>query len=60
MHQKRGSCQQNLTETQGESLSVLRCAAADAEGKDICVLPIGRRAVEHYERRGIPIVSKAF
>ena len=44
----------------GYNANVLRCAAADAEGKDICVLPIGRRAVEHYERRGIPIVSKAF
>lgn len=44
----------------GYNANVLRCAAADAEGKDICVLPIGRRAVEHYERRSVPIVSKAF
>ena len=44
----------------GYNANVLRCAAADAEGRDICVLPIGRRAVEHFERLGTPIVSEIF
>ena len=44
----------------GYNANVFRAAAADAEGRDVCVLPIGRRTVEHFERLGTPIVSKAF
>lgn len=44
----------------GYNANVFRAAAADAEGRDVCVLPIGRRTVEHFERQGTPIVSRAF
>ena len=35
-------------------------SAADAEGKDYCVLPIGKKAVEYYQHRGVPLVTDAF
>ena len=44
----------------GYNANVFRCTAADAVGKQVCVLPIGRRAVEHFERLGTPIVSEIF
>ena len=44
----------------GYNSNIFKTVAADAEGKDWCVLPIGKKAVEFYERRGVPIVTKAF
>ena len=44
----------------GYNANVLRTAAEDAQGKAHCVLPVGRRAVEFFERSGSEIVSKAF
>ena len=46
----------------GYNANVFRAAAADAAaaGEPFCVLPVGRRTVEHFERRGDEIVSKAF
>ncbi|WP_294499671.1 ATP synthase F1 subunit gamma [uncultured Gemmiger sp.] len=44
----------------GYNANVFRAFAGDNPDGQICVLPIGRRAVEHFERQGIPIVSRAF
>lgn len=44
----------------GYNSNIFKAVAADAEGKDWCVLPIGKKAVEFYERRGVPILTKAF
>ena len=35
-------------------------AATEESGMEYSVLPIGKKAVEYYERRGIPMVTKAF
>lgn len=44
----------------GYNSNMFKAVAADAEGKDCCILPIGKKAVEYYERRGVPLVTKAF
>ena len=33
---------------------------ADSKGKDFSVLPIGKKAVEYFQRKGIPCVTEAF
>lgn len=44
----------------GYNSNMFKAVAADAEGKDYCVLPIGKKAVEFYQHRGVPIVTDAF
>ena len=34
--------------------------AAHAEGRNWCVLPIGKKALEHYRRRGVPVVTDRY
>ena len=44
----------------GYNSNILKAVAAHAQGKEICVLPIGKRALEHYQRRGVEIISTTF
>lgn len=44
----------------GYNSNLFKCLEADAEGKDHMVLPIGKKAVEYFQRRGIPCVSEAY
>lgn len=44
----------------GYNSNVFKAIAADAEGKDYCVLPIGKRTVEYFERRKAEILTTAF
>ncbi len=44
----------------GYNSNVLKMVAAHAEGKDYCVLPIGRRALEHYQRRGVEVLTDRY
>ena len=41
----------------GYNSNLFKFAAETAEGKDVTVLPIGKRALEHFERRGYDIIS---
>lgn len=44
----------------GYNSNVLKLAYAEIEGKDACVLPIGKKAVEFFRRRGTPILTEAY
>ena len=44
----------------GYNSNVLKMVAAHAEGKDYCVLPIGRRAMEYYQRREVPVLTDQY
>lgn len=44
----------------GYNSNMFKAVAADSAGKEICVLPIGKKAVEHFQRRGVPLVTDAF
>ena len=44
----------------GYNANILKAIEADAAGSDYCVLPIGKKAVEHFERRGANILTTAF
>ncbi len=44
----------------GYNSNIFKAVAADAEGKDFCVLPLGKKAVEWFERRGVSLLSTAF
>jgi len=44
----------------GYNSNIFKAVAADAGQSACCVLPIGKKAVEHYERRGVEIVSHDF
>ena len=44
----------------GYNANMFRMLAEETAGKDYCVLPIGKKAVEYFERNRVPIVSKAF
>lgn len=44
----------------GYNANLFKEAAAHMQGKNVCVLPLGKKAVEYYERRGIPLLSKDF
>ena len=41
----------------GYNSNILKAIEADAEGADYCVLPIGKKAVEHFERRKAAILT---
>ena len=44
----------------GYNANVFRCVAGDIGEAPCCVLPIGRRAVEHFDRGKLPVLSRAF
>lgn len=44
----------------GYNNNLFKCLEADAQGKDYHVLPIGKKAVEYFKRKGVPIVTEAF
>ena len=44
----------------GYNANVFKTAAAHMEGKNMCVLPIGKKSVEHAARRGWEVVSDAY
>lgn len=44
----------------GYNANLFKCLEADAAGRDYVVLPIGKKAVEYFRRRGIPCVTEQF
>lgn len=44
----------------GYNTNLFKCLEADCAGKDYVVLPIGKKAVEYFQRKGIPCVTEAF
>ena len=44
----------------GYNNNVLKMAYAEIAGKDACVLPIGKRSVEFFRHRGVPILTEAY
>ena len=44
----------------GYNANVLKCLENDAAGKDYVVLPIGKKAVEYFQRKGTPCLSENF
>lgn len=44
----------------GYNSNVFKAVAADAEGKDYMVLPVGKKAVEFFQRRKVPLLTQAF
>ena len=41
----------------GYNSNLFKFSAEIMSGKEVCVLPIGKRALEHFERRGYEIIS---
>lgn len=41
----------------GYNSNILKAVEADAEGREYCVLPIGKKAVEYFERHKIRILT---
>ncbi|MCI2047494.1 MAG: ATP synthase F1 subunit gamma [Faecalibacterium sp.] len=44
----------------GYNTNIFKQITADAAGKNYCVLPIGKKAVEYYKHAGIELVTEAF
>ncbi len=44
----------------GYNSNLFKAAEAAMEGKDCMVLPIGRKAVEHFRRKGIPSITDKY
>ena len=44
----------------GYNANLFKCLEADSAGKDYVVLPIGKKAVEFFQRKGIECVTEAF
>ena len=44
----------------GYNSNILKAVEADAEGREYCVLPIGKKAVEYFERHKIRILTDSF
>lgn len=44
----------------GYNNNVLKTALAEMEGRDAVVLPIGKKAVEYFRRRQIPLLTEQF
>ena len=44
----------------GYNANILKAVAAGAEGKEICVLPVGKKALEHYQRRGVERITEQY
>ena len=44
----------------GYNANLFKLVAQAAEGKECCVLPVGKKALEHFQRRGMSILTEAF
>ena len=44
----------------GYNANLFRMVARMTEGQDYCILPIGKKAVEHFRRRGSELVTAGF
>ncbi len=44
----------------GYNSNILKAVAAETDGKEICVLPIGKKALEHFERRKTQILTDRY
>ena len=44
----------------GYNSNILKAVEADTQGSDYCVLPIGKKAVEHFDRRKAEILTTSF
>lgn len=44
----------------GYNANILKAVAAHAEGRDWCVLPVGKKALEHYQRQKAPLVTERY
>ena len=44
----------------GYNTNLFKCLEERSHGKEYTVLPIGKKAVEHFQRKGIPCVTDAF
>ena len=44
----------------GYNTNLFKCLEADSEGKDLAVLPIGKKAVEYCRRKGIECLTDSF
>lgn len=44
----------------GYNSNVLKMAWAEMEGKNVCVLPIGKKAVEFFRLRGVEILTESY
>ena len=44
----------------GYNGNVLKLALTEMQGKDACVLPIGKKAVEFFRHRQVPILTEAY
>ncbi len=44
----------------GYNSNMFKCVEAEAEGKDYMVLPIGKKAVEYFQRRGVASIGEAY
>ena len=44
----------------GYNSNILKAVAAHADGKEFCVLPVGKRALDYYQRRNVEILTDRF
>ncbi len=44
----------------GYNANLFKLVAQAAEGKECCVLPVGKKALEHFQHRGMSIFTEAF
>ena len=44
----------------GYNANVFRCLEEDSQGRDICLLPVGKKALEYAQRTGKPLVSQTY
>ena len=44
----------------GYNNNVFKLVQQEMEGKELSVLPMGKRAVEHFRSRGVPIFTEAY
>ncbi|MBS6194004.1 MAG: ATP synthase F1 subunit gamma [Clostridiales bacterium] len=44
----------------GYNSNLFKCLEAESAGKDFVVLPIGKKAVEYFQRKGIECITEAF
>lgn len=44
----------------GYNANLFKLVAQTAEGKECCVLPVGKKALEHFQHRGMSILTEEF
>lgn len=44
----------------GYNANIFKAIAADAGDRDYCVLPIGKKAVEHFRHIGVPLLTEGY